>query len=48
MVRALKAAKDPDHWLKAMEAVVLSRASGDFDNYTALGLWVLESESAIG
>jgi len=45
MVQTLQTAPDLDHWLQAMEAVVLSHARGNFDNYTALGLWALESDS---
>ncbi len=39
MARTLEAAQGPDHWLQAMEELVLSNAQGEFDNYTALGLW---------
>ena len=35
----LQKAKDPQDWLKQMETLLLSRVSGENDNYTAAAVF---------
>ncbi|MEM6327790.1 MAG: protein phosphatase 2C domain-containing protein [Bacteroidota bacterium] len=39
MQQTLTEADTPDAWLRAMEAILASRASGHHDNYTAIATW---------
>lgn len=42
----LAAARSPAEWLQRMEDRLLERASGDYDNYTAIAVWCVDQNAA--